>query len=52
MVQAASSRDQVKAELCALAQTHIDNWESYASTEVSDSTAGYEFKSRQTVVDG
>ena len=48
MVQAAGTRDQIQQELCAIAQAHIDNWESYASRETRNTDHGFEFVSRQT----
>ena len=52
MVQAAGSRDQVAQELCALAQTHIDNWDNYAGNETTSQEYGFNFVSRQTEADG
>ena len=47
MVQAAgNSRDQIKDELLAVAQGHIDNWESYSGREYTSSELGFNFASR------
>ena len=38
----------MRDELCALAQTHIDAWDSYADREFRSNEYGFEFTSRQT----
>ena len=41
MVQAAGGRDQIKAELIALAQEHLGNWDNYADREFTSSEYGF-----------
>ena len=48
----AGSRDQIKAELCAFAQSHLDAWESYADQEFRSNEYGFDFVSRQTEYNG
>jgi len=52
MVQAAGSRDQVKQELLAFAQQHLNNWDNYADREFRSNDLGFEFTSRQTEENG
>ena len=49
MVQAvAPAREQIRNELIALAQSHIENWEQYADKEFCSSEYGFDFVSRQS----
>ena len=54
MVQAAGAvnRDQVKADLLALANEHIGNWEQYADKEFTSNEYGFTYTSRQTELNG
>ena len=54
MVQAAGAvnRDQVKADLLALANEHIGKWEQYADKEFVSNEYGFTFTSRQTELNG
>ena len=38
----------MRDELCALAQTHINAWDSYADREFRSNEYGFDFTSRQT----
>ena len=52
MVEATSTRVQIRDELKAFAQTHIDNWESYAGKTFTSNDYGFQFESRQTEYNG
>ena len=52
MVEANPARQQARDELAALAQQHIDNWDSYASREFVSEELGFRFTSRQCDVNG
>ena len=52
MVEATPARQQIRDELVALAQTHINNWDSYASREFVSEECGFRFTSRQCDADG
>ena len=54
MVQAAgaNNREQIKAELHAMAQEYIGNWDNYADREFTSNEYGFDFASRQTDLNG
>ena len=52
MVEATSSRIAIRDELKAFAQSHIDNWESYAGKAFTSDDYGFHFESRQTEYNG
>ena len=56
MVEAVSSpaagREQIKNELIALAQEHLNNWENYTDRQFQSSEYGFDFTSHQTEFNG